>query len=168
VITIVPETVTATRKNKSSQFQGTRRSSGTCESVRPRYSGMMDDSRLDPGDSGAGSGGSAGSDCGKLLLSRVMRERCCSSSFTILHSPLSENLRTFMVKSAGKACRASATAPASAYLLRRLRHWNWCRFRSARGLGFVRCRIFSRGRLVRASLARRSGRLPRRLRDRDL
>src|SRR5271154_6571608 len=46
----------------------------------------MDDPRPEVGDCGVGSGERAASESGGLLSSKVIRERCCWSSFTILHS----------------------------------------------------------------------------------
>src|ERR1700692_1538686 len=53
----------------------------------------MEASRLGVGDAAAGSGERVGSDCGGLLSSDVIRERYCSSSFTILHLRRREKAR---------------------------------------------------------------------------
>src|SRR5580692_6893185 len=91
LITKVPKKATTTRISKSSQPQGTRRSSGSRGSIRPRWPGVRDGARCACGDSGAAAAEREGSGCEGLLSSKVIRERCCSSRFTILHSRVREN-----------------------------------------------------------------------------
>src|SRR5271155_5109025 len=68
----------------------------------------MDDPRPEVGDCGVGSGERAASESGRLLSSKVIRERCCWSSFTILHSSLGEKLLALASRIARRGCSMAA------------------------------------------------------------